>query len=353
MGESPHFEFPADPAKARYGPVAHGLKALIDGLSRGTGLSSAQVVAGLLTAVTLTLALAAAAVVIIARDTGPARPEPVTDYVPGGPPPPDHAALNPDTLGPSPAPTNILGESGPAYAAEDGGGPPTGASFDGGRGAQSIPLSSFLKFDGGRRPQQAAETAAAEGGGPAGEAGRSWFKPKAWLLQKRDGPQAQEWFKGTQKSAQSSNAQAGQGGGTNQLPGGGAGIAPESMTKRRFAVSAEERAGRYANQLGAVPAIGEGVAVGADDPPPGEAPVIKNPKGKVEGPVKQEKVPEVGPGKVVSAVQSGPGPSGQARVAPAAGGDILSVPIDVNRIQIEANKAHDVDRSPGINTIGP
>lgn len=346
MGESPRFEFPADPAKARYGPVAHGLKALIDGLSRGTGLSSAQVVAGLLTAAALTLALAAAAVVIIARDTGPAKPEPVTDYVPGGPPPPDHAALNPDTLGPSPAPTNILGESGPAYAAEEGGAPPAGASFDGSRGAQSIPLSSYLKFDGGRRPPQTAETAAAEGGGPAGEAGRSWFKPKAWLLQKRDGPQTGEWFNGTQKSRQSSNAQA-----SGELPGGGAGIAPESRTKSRFAVSAEERAGRYANQLTAVPAIGEGVAVGANDPPPGQAPAVQNPKGKVEGPVKQEKVPEVGPGKVVGAVQSGPG--GQARVTPAAGGDILSVPIDVNRIQIEANKAHDVDRSPGVNTIGP
>ena len=65
MGEGPRFEFPADPAKGRYGPVAHGFKSLIDGFSRSTGLS---------------LALVASAVVIIARDTGPAKPEPVTDY---------------------------------------------------------------------------------------------------------------------------------------------------------------------------------------------------------------------------------------------------------------------------------
>ncbi|TBR17588.1 hypothetical protein EPO15_16550 [bacterium] len=354
MGEGPRFEFPADPAKGRYGPVAHGFKSLIDGFSRATGLSPSQVVAGMVVAAGLSLALVAAAVIVIARDTGPAKPEPVTDYVPGGPPPPDHAALNPDGLGPSPAPTNILGESGPAYAAEESGGPPSGASFDGSQGAKAMPLSSFLNF--GRRPPQTPSQTAASQDSEAGAAGgdRPWFKPKAWLLQKRDGPQAEQWFKGTNKSQQSSSAQGG-GDTASQLPGNGAGIAPESMTKRRFATSAAERAGRYANQLPSVPAIGEGVAVGAqnDDPPGAPPEVPKNKKGPVEGPVKQEKIPDVGPGKVVSAVQSGPGPSGQARIGAAApAGDILSVPIDVNRIQIEANKAHDVDRSPGVNTIG-
>ena len=167
-------------------------------------------------------------------------------------------------------------------------------------------------------------------------------------------PQVRESFGGTQKSQQSSTAQS-----SSEVPGGGAGIAPESMTKRRFATGASERAGRYAGEIPSVPGIVNGVAGGAGQPPAesdpeaGPAPAVKNKKGKVEGPVKQEKVPDVGPGKVVSAVQSGPGTSGQPRIGAAPpGGDILSVPIDVNRIQVEANRANDVDRSPGINTIG-
>ncbi|TPW19314.1 MAG: hypothetical protein FD126_2813, partial [Elusimicrobia bacterium] len=218
MGESPRFEFPADPTKARYGPVAHGLKGLVDGLSRGTGLSSSQVVAGLLTAGALSLAVIAAAVVIIARDTGPAKPEPVSDYTPGGPPPPDPAALNADSYGSSPAPTNVLGEGGADYASEPGSGaPPSGASFDGGAGGRTIPLSSFLKLDGkpGRPP---ASTAATEdGAGDGGQApDRSWFKPKAWLLKERSMPQTKEAFGGTQKSQQTSSAQS-----SSEVPGGG------------------------------------------------------------------------------------------------------------------------------------
>lgn len=165
-------------------------------------------------------------------------------------------------------------------------------------------------------------------------------------------PKSEQAFGGTKGSNQTSSAKSG------DTPAGGAGIAPESMTKRRFATSAAERAGRYAGEVPSVPGIMNGVAVGAEQPPSEQdpeaapAPAVKNKKGKVEGPVKQEKVPEVGPGVQVNNVQSGPGPSGQPRISAASGGDILSVPIDVNRIQVEANRANDVDRSPGINTIG-
>lgn len=335
MGESPRFEFPADPTKARYGPVAHGLKGLIDGLSRGTGLSSAQVVAALLTAATLSMAVVAAAVIIIARDTGPAKPEAVSDYVPGGPPPPDPAALNAVAYGASPAPTNFLGDPGDASTPE--------------ASPRSIPLSSFVNWERKDDPPQASSDEAPQAEAPK----KDWFKPKAWLLKERSMPQVKEAFSGTQKSQQSSSAQS-----SSQVPGGGGGIAPESMTKRRFATSAEERAGRYAGEVPSVPGISNGVAVGAEQPPAerdpeaGPASPVKNKKGKVEGPVKQEKVPDVGPGVQVNNVQSGPGPSGQPRIGAASGGDILSVPIDVNRIQVEANRANDVDRSPGINTIG-
>ena len=156
-------------------------------------------------------------------------------------------------------------------------------------------------------------------------------------------PQTKEAFGGTQKSAQSSTAQS----------------ATSQSSSGRFAAGASERAGRYAGEIPSVPGIANGVVVGAEAPPAerdpeaGPAPAVKNKKGKVEGPVKQEKIPDVGPGVQVNNVQSGPGPSGQPRIGAASGGDILSVPIDVNRIQVDANRANDVDRSPGINTIGP
>ncbi|MBI5596864.1 MAG: hypothetical protein HY928_12295 [Elusimicrobia bacterium] len=336
MAEEPGFRFAADPAKSRYGPVVHGLKTLIDGISRSTGLGSAQVVAAILAAAGLSLALVVGAVIVIARDTGPARPEPLSDYVPGGPPPPDRAVLNAGAQAPSPAPTDVLGDR---YQGTE----PDGALPAGSAAPRTIPLPSFLKSDRQAAPDEdEAETPVA-----AGTRDRAaWLEPRPWRLKEGD---HREMFGGTTPSGQRSTAQQ-----DVKEPKTG------SVTGGNLSRSAAERAGGLAGQLPSVPDVGGGVVLGGELPPPrddkrkGGAAESKRPKSggtTVEGPVIQEKIPDVGPGQQISEVQSGPGPAAQNRIGPA-GQDMLSVPIDVNRIQLDANKANDVDRSPGVHVIG-
>lgn len=376
MDERPRFEFPADPSKARYGHVANGLKGLIDSLSRAAGVSPSAVVGGLVAVVGLGAAVLFAAVWVVARDLGrrPAETSrPAVTAEDSGLAAPERAPLNSMDRGASPMPTDRLGSLAGVGGDEEASGPPSnGASFDGAAGGRTLKLSSFLKDHSSeaadyRKALEFSKTPArSRAPEPSDTEDRSQTGVRPWKLKDRPFGTTNTGLGNSPTSNQRSSAQMGlpqqagprAGSGLESSPDMNDRISPESETKRRFATSAKERAGRYADQIPGVADIAEGTVVGTelapeDKPaPPEERPKKKSKKGEVEGPVKQEKVPEVGPGVQVNNVSSGGKPATRATNPTAPAQDMLSTPVDVNRIQIDADKAHDVDRGGGINTIG-
>lgn len=259
---------------------------------------------------------------------------------------PRRAGLNAE--GGSSSLTTIIKEAGQEDAGE--GAARAGASFEG----RPTRLSQFLTGEMAERARQAGALPAAPEEGAQEEEPAPAQQPRR--TQRRMTPlQSPLRGGGTEETTAAQVTSGGTGGGS-----GGRGSDDEGLGLSR---QAAQRAGRLAGELPGVPEIGPGVRVGAPPPnrfgrqaAPGrgaqteERPQSRN--GKVEGPVVQQKTPEVGPGVQVNNVQSAGNPSGVPKISNAGNPDILSVPVDVNRIQLDPNKSNDVDRAPGINTIG-
>lgn len=232
--------------------------------------------------------------------------------------------------------TSFIKEAGQEEASQGEAAAGAGAFFEG----RPTRLSQFLTGEMAERARQAGALPAAEEDAPPAQQPRR--------TQRRLAPMNSPLSGGGAESTTAAQVNSGGSGGGS----GGRSSDDEGLGLSR---QAAQRAGRFSGELPGVPDIGPGVRVGA--PPPQirigrqqEQPRSGN--AKVEGPVVQQKTPDVGPGVQVNNVQSGGNPSGQPKISNAGNADILSVPVDVNRIQLDPNKANDVDRSPGVNTIG-
>lgn len=314
LPEIPRFEAEdSDPGKAKYGPIAYGFKVLIDGLATSTGLSGAQVVGGLLTVVFLGFALVVAAGVVLMRETvGGGSGHPAFDAR-------QQASTQPPPDLPSPLPVGHLGTPTqgsltPVY----GGG--------GGSGSEIIPVA--------QTPPPMPE----QGTLPANAGGKPWPQKKPWHM---EGAKYQKFESGFGTNDPNSQNRAE---GAAMAGGGGGG-------QGRFTSRMSRAAGGYAGQIPGAPELPAGQVMGAQGGGGGlgaDGAFGMKKGGKVDGPVIQDKIPDVGQGerKTANPTPGAPTRGMQAENMPPTG--TQGAASDVNKIQLDPSHANNIDRAPGV-----
>lgn len=302
----------SDPAKKKYGTIVYGLKLFIDGLSEASGFSSAQVVAGIAGVGFLGTAAIIAAAVILMRDAIPSQQErPAFDTALTAP----NAIEAPGR--PSPAPFGSLGQS---------------------PDPQPAPSYRTLSLTTEPLPASPEEAPPQEAAAP----------PKHKPAEVKNNPMENRSWAGLQDIKSRSVDSKAEGAIPKEAGSSGDG---------RFTGKLKAEAGGYGGDIPAVPDITGGTVLGAQGASPAKkkqepeaASASKKKPGKTDGPVVQADIPDTGPGKQLSAAPSAGSPSNGSRVEKS--GDILTTPVDVNRIGLDPAKANNVDQSGGVIGIG-